>query len=78
MTDDQFRTLLYDVAAASDDVREFVSIGRQLYALALSMLPAHEREAKLEAIEDFGSLRKIVELFPGASGVPEGPYGSRH
>ena len=45
MTDDQFEKLLYDAAAASDDVREFVLLGRQLYALALSMLPAHEREA---------------------------------
>ena len=46
MTDDQFRKLLYDTAAASDDVDEFVLLGRQLYALALSMLPPHEREAK--------------------------------
>jgi len=78
MTDDQFRALLYDAAAASDDVREFVLLGRQLYALALSMLPPHEREAKLAAIEDFGSLRRIVELFPGATGVPEVPYGPLH
>ena len=78
MTDDQFRKFLYDTAAASDDVREFVSIGRQLYALALSMLPPHEREATLTCIEDFGALRKIVELFPGASAVPEVPYGTHH
>ena len=78
MTDDQFRTLLYDAAAASDDVREFVLFGRQLYALALSKLPPHEREARLEAIEDFGALRRIVELFPGAPGVPEAPCGSLH
>ena len=78
MTDDQFRALLYDAAAASDDVREFVLFGRQLYALALSKLPPHEREATLTAIESLGTLREIVELFPGAPGVPEVPYGPLH
>ena len=78
MTDDQFRKFLYDTAAASDDVGEFVSIGRSLYALALSMLPPHERESGLKAIEDFGALRRVVELFPGAPTVPEAPCGTHH
>ena len=78
MTSEQFTRFLDEAAAISDDVNEFVLLGRQLYALALSMLPPHEREARLEAIEDFGALRKIVELFPGASGVPGVPYGPLH
>jgi len=78
MTNDEFTKWLYDTAAASDDVREFVSVGRQLYALALSKLPPDEREAALRGIEDFGTLREMVERFPGARRCPEVPYGTPH
>ena len=78
MTGERFEQFLYDAAAICDDVREFVSIGRHLYALALSKLPPHEREAALAGIEDFRTLRALVERFPGASRVPEVPCGTRH
>ena len=76
MTGERFEQFLYDAAAICDDVREFVSIGRHLYALALSKLPPDEREAALVNIEDFRTLRTLVEKFPGASGVPEVHRGS--
>jgi len=76
MTGERFKQFLYEAAEICDDVREFVSIGRHLYALALSHLPPDEREAALMGIEDFRTLRTLVEKFPGASGVPEVPCGS--
>ena len=78
MTGERFEQFLHEAAAICDDDREFVSIGRHLYALALSKLPPHEREAALAGIEDFRTLRQLVEKFPGASGVPEVPCGTRH
>jgi len=78
MTREQFEKFLDDAAAISDDLDDLVSLGRQLYALALSKLPPHEREHKLHLIEDCGSLRRIVQLFPGPSRWPEVPCGTRH
>ena len=78
MTSERFEQFLYEAAAICDDDREFVSIGRHLYALALSKLPPDEREAALVNIEDFRHLRTLVEKFPGASRVPEVPCGTRH
>ena len=42
------------------------------------VVSALEAEGRLEAIEDFGALRKIVELFPGARRCPEVPCGALH
>ena len=64
MTREQAEKLLYDAAALSDDLDEFLWLGRTLHALALSKLPADEREATLEAIESLGTLRQAVEKFP--------------
>jgi len=56
---------------------DFADAAWALLGLALSKLPPSQRETLLQAIED-GKLRRHVERFLGASGVPEVPCGTRH
>jgi hypothetical protein len=55
---------------------EFVAAAHALHALAISKLPANEREKRLQTIED-GALRLAVGLFPNCHGprLPEAPGG---
>jgi hypothetical protein len=59
---------------------EFVGIGLNMLALAISRLKPEEREAALEGIEDFGTLRKAVQQFTDACArrSPEEPVGPLH
>ncbi len=57
---------------------DFVRASERLLALLISRLDPADREAALQAIEDGGALRRLVDLFPGARMAPEVPYGYRH
>jgi hypothetical protein len=54
---------------------DFVVAAFAMLALAISRLPAAEREATLQGIEDGGALRRAVQQFFGARQCPEVPDG---
>jgi len=49
---------------------EFTATAMAILALAISKLPADQREEALIGIEEGGALRKAVEMYPSASQRP--------
>lgn len=50
-----------------DADQEFVSTAASMLALAISRLPPAEREHALKCIEDYGTLRRAMQRYPGCA-----------